>query len=145
MTRSPQLHLYTQTRHSATFTIGRRRQEYRQQAQEDKPRRKDKAEKGRPKNRNRGQVGRRKMGNEESTMVDPSTRPTTLSARNTEALAKYIQEGKARKIVVLVGRIPFCRGNSVLTLYRLELALVHQRAYQTSGHQRPGYTPISSA
>ncbi|KAJ4992959.1 NAD-dependent protein deacetylase hst2-1, partial [Stagonosporopsis vannaccii] len=84
--------------------IGRRRQEYRQQAQEDRPRRKDKAEKNRPKNRNRGQAGRvRKMGNEESTMVDPSTRPFTLSARSTEALAQYIKEGKAKKIVVLTG------------------------------------------
>ncbi|KAJ4315005.1 Sir2 histone deacetylase Hst2 [Neodidymelliopsis sp. IMI 364377] len=43
------------------------------------------------------------MGNEESTMVDPSTRPETLSARTTDALARYITEGKARKIVVLTG------------------------------------------
>jgi NAD-dependent histone deacetylase SIR2 len=42
------------------------------------------------------------MGNEESTMVDPSTKPVTLSARTAEALAKYIKEGKARKIIVLV-------------------------------------------
>lgn len=42
------------------------------------------------------------MGNEESTMVDPSIRPTTLTARTTDALAKYIAEGRARKIVVLV-------------------------------------------
>ncbi|KAH6644437.1 DHS-like NAD/FAD-binding domain-containing protein [Boeremia exigua] len=82
----------------------RRRQEYRQQAQEDQPRRKDKAEKNRPKNRNRGQAGRvRKMGNEESSMVDPSTRPFTLGARSTEALAQYIEDGKAKKIVVLTG------------------------------------------
>ncbi|KAF3034385.1 Sir2 histone deacetylase Hst2 [Didymella heteroderae] len=81
---------------------GRKRQEYR--AQEEKPRRKDKAEKNRPKNRNRGQAGRvRKMGNEESTMVDPSTRPFTLKQRTTEALAQYIKDGKAKKIVVLTG------------------------------------------
>ncbi|KAF9701115.1 hypothetical protein EKO04_001151 [Ascochyta lentis] len=43
------------------------------------------------------------MGNEESSMVDPSTKPHTLSARTTDALAKYIQDGKARKIVVLTG------------------------------------------
>lgn len=42
------------------------------------------------------------MGNEESTMVDPSSKPETLAARTIDALAKYIQEGKARKIVVLV-------------------------------------------
>jgi len=82
-------------------TIGRKRQEYR--AQVEKPRRKDKADKNRPKNRNRGQAGRvRKMGNEESTMVDPSTRPFTLKQRTTDALAQYIKDGKAKKIVVLV-------------------------------------------
>lgn len=86
------------------FTIGRKRQEYR--AQEEKPRRKDKADKNRPKNRNRGQAGRvRNMGNEESTLVDPSTRPFTLKQRTTEALAQYIKEGKAKKIVVLVSRV----------------------------------------
>jgi NAD-dependent histone deacetylase SIR2 len=45
------------------------------------------------------------MGNEESTMVDPSTRPFTLKQRTTEALAQYIKDGKAKKIVVLVGGI----------------------------------------
>jgi NAD-dependent histone deacetylase SIR2 len=45
------------------------------------------------------------MGNEESTMVDPSTKPFTLSARTTEALADYIKKGKAKKIVVLVSEI----------------------------------------
>jgi NAD-dependent histone deacetylase SIR2 len=45
------------------------------------------------------------MGNEESTMVDPSTQPFTLKQRTTEALAQYIKDGKAKKIVVLVGGI----------------------------------------
>ncbi|KAF1925860.1 NAD-dependent deacetylase sirtuin-2 [Didymella exigua CBS 183.55] len=43
------------------------------------------------------------MGNEESTLVDPSTRPFTLKQRTTEALAQYIKDGKAKKIVVLTG------------------------------------------
>ncbi|UPX10358.1 Sir2 histone deacetylase Hst2 [Ascochyta rabiei] len=43
------------------------------------------------------------MGNEESSMVDPSTKPRTLSARTPDALAQYIQAGKARNIVVLTG------------------------------------------
>ncbi|KAF3040385.1 Sir2 histone deacetylase Hst2 [Didymella keratinophila] len=43
------------------------------------------------------------MGNEESTMVDPSTRPFTLKQRTTDALAQYIKDGKAKKIVVLTG------------------------------------------
>lgn len=45
------------------------------------------------------------MGNEESTMVDPSTKPFTLKARTTEALAEYIKQGKAKKIVVLVSQL----------------------------------------
>lgn len=42
------------------------------------------------------------MGNEESTMVDDSTRPSVLEARNTDAVAKYIKEHKVRRIVVMV-------------------------------------------
>lgn len=36
-------------------------------------------------------------------MVDPKKRPFTLSARSTDALAQYIKDGKAKKIVVLTG------------------------------------------
>lgn len=36
-------------------------------------------------------------------MVDPKKRPFTLSARSTHALAQYIKDGKAKKIVVLTG------------------------------------------
>ncbi|KAL6703627.1 Sir2 histone deacetylase Hst2 [Coniothyrium glycines] len=43
------------------------------------------------------------MGNEESTMVDANTRPRTLKARSLEALAQYIRDGRAQKIVVMVG------------------------------------------
>lgn len=42
------------------------------------------------------------MGNEDSK-IDPNTPPKTLSARTVEAVAKYIQDGKAQKIVVMVG------------------------------------------
>ena len=38
-------------------------------------------------------------------MVDPKKRPFTLSARSTDALAQYIKDGKAKKIVVLVGHM----------------------------------------
>lgn len=55
------------------------------------------------------------MGNEESTMVDPSTRPFTLSARSTEAIAHYIQEGKAKKIVVLVSESIYQVVREILT------------------------------
>lgn len=42
------------------------------------------------------------MGNEESTMVDGSTRPSVLEARNIDAVAKYIMQNKVRRIVVMV-------------------------------------------
>jgi NAD-dependent histone deacetylase SIR2 len=42
------------------------------------------------------------MGNEESSMVDDSTRPSVLEARNMEAVAKYIKEREVKRIVVMV-------------------------------------------
>ncbi|KAK5119480.1 hypothetical protein LTR85_007580 [Meristemomyces frigidus] len=52
----------------------------------------------------RGSLGRFfRMGNEESTPVDESTPPRTLSGRTLEALAEYIKSGKASKIVVMTG------------------------------------------
>ncbi|KAJ6135921.1 SIR2 family histone deacetylase [Penicillium capsulatum] len=43
------------------------------------------------------------MGNEESTVVDESTRPSVLEARNIQAVAKYIKQHNAKRIVVMVG------------------------------------------
>ncbi|KAJ9628416.1 uncharacterized protein PV06_06516 [Exophiala oligosperma] len=43
------------------------------------------------------------MGNESSTPVDESTRPTTLYARNIEAVARYIKERNVKNIVVMTG------------------------------------------
>ena len=43
------------------------------------------------------------MGNESSTPVDESVPPTTLYARNIDAVAKYIKERDAKRIVVMVG------------------------------------------
>lgn len=42
------------------------------------------------------------MGNEESTVVDESTRPSVLEARNIDAVAKYIKEHDVKRIVVMV-------------------------------------------
>jgi len=85
------------------------------------------------------------MGNEESSMVDPSTRPFTLSARSTEALAQYIKEGKAKKIVVLVRPNSLQEGCRMLTFHRLELESQRQLASPTSARQKPVSTPTSSA
>ncbi|TKA45655.1 NAD-dependent protein deacetylase hst2-1 [Friedmanniomyces endolithicus] len=43
------------------------------------------------------------MGNEESTPIDESVPPQTLSSRTLEGLAEYIKSGKASKIVVMTG------------------------------------------
>ncbi|KAK4548922.1 hypothetical protein LTR36_008695 [Oleoguttula mirabilis] len=43
------------------------------------------------------------MGNEESSPVDESVLPRTLSGRTLEALAEYMKSGKASKIVVMTG------------------------------------------
>lgn len=45
------------------------------------------------------------MGQEASTPVDESTPTQTLSARTVEAIASYINEGRARKIVVMVSQL----------------------------------------
>jgi hypothetical protein len=42
------------------------------------------------------------MGNESSTPVDESTPPTTLYARNIDAVAKYVQDRQVRRVVVMV-------------------------------------------
>ncbi|KAK1023612.1 Sir2 histone deacetylase Hst2, partial [Friedmanniomyces endolithicus] len=43
------------------------------------------------------------MGNEESSPIDESVPPQTLSSRTLEGLAEYIKAGKASKIVVMTG------------------------------------------
>jgi hypothetical protein len=43
------------------------------------------------------------MGQEESSLLDPSVPPRTLSARSIDAVAEYIKSGKAKRIVVLTG------------------------------------------
>lgn len=42
------------------------------------------------------------MGNEESTVVDESTHPSVLGARNLQAVAQYIKEHDVKRIVVMV-------------------------------------------
>ncbi|KAF2853833.1 putative SIR2 family histone deacetylase [Plenodomus tracheiphilus IPT5] len=43
------------------------------------------------------------MGSEESKVVDNNGEPQTLKARTLEALAQYVREGRAKKIVVMTG------------------------------------------
>ncbi|KAL8689056.1 MAG: hypothetical protein Q9218_005181 [Villophora microphyllina] len=43
------------------------------------------------------------MGQESSTPMDESTPPQTLSARTLDAVASYIREGRAKKIVLMTG------------------------------------------
>ncbi|EFX02440.1 sir2 family histone deacetylase [Grosmannia clavigera kw1407] len=44
-----------------------------------------------------------KMGQEASSQIDESVPPVTLSERSIEAVARYIRDGRARKIVALTG------------------------------------------
>jgi len=93
VTRSSRLCYYNRT--FTSFKIGRKHKAHRQQAQQNKPWRN--AEKGR---KDKGKRGR--MGQDESRVVDPNAPPQTLSARTLEALAQYIKDGRAKKIVVMV-------------------------------------------
>ncbi|RYN77419.1 NAD-dependent protein deacetylase hst2-1 [Alternaria tenuissima] len=65
-------------------------------AQQNKPWRN--AEKGR-----KGKGKRGRMGQDESRVVDPTAPPQTLEARTLEALAQYVKDGRAQKIVVMTG------------------------------------------
>jgi NAD-dependent histone deacetylase SIR2 len=47
------------------------------------------------------------MGNQASTPIDESIPPETLESRTIEAVAKYVQEGRAKNIVVLVSCFSF--------------------------------------
>jgi len=47
------------------------------------------------------------MGQESSTPIDEHTLPDTLEARTVDAVAKFIKEGRAKNIVVMVGFTPF--------------------------------------
>lgn len=42
------------------------------------------------------------MGSEESRIVAEDETPRTLTARTLEALAQYVTDGRAKKIVVMV-------------------------------------------
>lgn len=44
------------------------------------------------------------MGQEQSMPIDESIPPQTLKARSVDAVAKYILSGRAKKIVVMVGK-----------------------------------------
>lgn len=43
------------------------------------------------------------MGNEESSPIDESVEPQTLTSRSIEAVADYIKSGRVRKVVVMTG------------------------------------------
>jgi NAD-dependent histone deacetylase SIR2 len=52
------------------------------------------------------------MGQEESRIVDENTPPDTLESRTIEAVAKYIKDERAKKIVVMVSRCLHIRSYS---------------------------------
>ncbi|KAF2244938.1 NAD-dependent deacetylase sirtuin-2 [Trematosphaeria pertusa] len=82
-----------------SFKIGRKHKPHRQQLNQSKPWRN--SEKGRSKGKGRSR--RDKMGQDESHMVDEDTPPETLESRTVEAVAKFIKDGRAQRIVVMTG------------------------------------------
>lgn len=82
------------------LNIGRKHKAHRQQLAQEKPWRK--SEKGRRDDKGKGKGRRSKMGNEESSIVGEDTPPLTLTSRTLEALARYIRDGHAKQIVVMV-------------------------------------------
>ena len=50
------------------------------------------------------------MGQEQSSPVDESIPPQTLKDRSVESVAQYIRDGRAKKIVVMVGLSGYTRG-----------------------------------
>ncbi|KAL5392791.1 hypothetical protein DPSP01_000490 [Paraphaeosphaeria sporulosa] len=86
-------------------TIGRKHKSHRGQPQDKSWRNEEKGRnKNKNKNKNRGKVGRHaRMGQDESRMVDEKTPPQKLKSRTLEAVADYIKDGRARRIVVMTG------------------------------------------
>lgn len=106
------LHVYPQAdKHS--ITIGKHKSRHEQLAEgrsgRDKKFQKGKGrEKEHKKNKGRGQAGKNRfsrMGQEQSSPIDDSTPSVTLENRSLDALAKYIKDGRAKRIVTMV-RIP---------------------------------------
>lgn len=82
------------------------------------------------------------MGQEESRMVDDKTPPETLESRSVEAIAKYIKDGKVKRIVVMVSAIVTGIQDHLLIFgHRLELESVHQRESPISDLQTLVYMP----
>jgi hypothetical protein len=83
------------------------------------------------------------MGNEESSVVDQDTPPQTLQARSLEALAQYIKDGRAQKIVVMVLTLSMQLPKRPLTAGRQAQESALRPASQTSAPQRQDCTPTS--
>ena len=58
------------------------------------------------------------MGQESSTPIDENTPPQTLNARSIEAVASYIREGRAKKIVLMVCLYALNEPYKCLTVYK---------------------------
>jgi hypothetical protein len=82
--------------------IGRKHKAHRQELAQGKPWRETEKGRGKGKGKGRGKGRHFKMGNEESRVVDADTPPQTLEARTVEALAQYIKDGRAKRVVVMV-------------------------------------------
>lgn len=46
------------------------------------------------------------MGQDASTPVDENTLPETLESRTVDSVAKFVKDGRAKKVVVMVSLTP---------------------------------------
>lgn len=90
-------------RRARPVTIGRKHKPHREQLAQAKPARNpNNQDKGRGKGRGKGKSRYSRMGQEESHVVDEDTPTKTLESRSIEAVAKYIKDGGAGRVVVMV-------------------------------------------
>lgn len=83
------------------------------------------------------------MGQDASKLVDENTPPETLESRTVDSVAKFIKDGRAGKIVVMVSlRAEYLRSPAFDELARPALEFPRPLVYQTFDHQTPVYTPI---
>ena len=103
LTRPPtdSLLLHAPINRISSVKIGRKHKSHRQQQQQGRPWRDTEKGRGKGKDKGKGKGRDRKMGQEQS-IVDENTPTETLDSRTVEAVGKYIKDGQAQRIVVMV-------------------------------------------
>ena len=138
------LPFYAPINHISPIKIGRKHKSHRQQQQQGRPWRDTEKGRGKGKDKHKDKGRDRKMGQEQS-IVDENTPTETLDSRTVEAVGKYIKDGHAQRIVVMVS--PPSRQSSIHAIptpTRQVQVLAHLPVFQTSDRLRLDSTPTSS-